>query len=661
MANGFLAQMLDLAELHRAWLRVRANGGKPGGDGINLDTFAVRLPTELEQLRREVLSGAYRPRPMLGLTLAKPGGGRRELAIPSVRDRVLQTAFTQMLSPILEPQFEPCSYAYRPGRSIRMAAEAVLRGHRAGLAWAVDADIDQFFDNIAHNRLIESLRPFLPDTGALALLQSWLGGDMLQSGEVRRLWRGLPQGSPLSPLLSNLYLDAFDEALQGQGQTLVRYADDFILLCRGREEARRGLLSAQQALAALDLYLNEEKTRIADFRSGLDFLGIHFIEQNPGGLLLATSPHPALLPTNRLENVMNENETSLSDDPPVADAAEPAEPLLRSLYVTGHGSRLGIAGERFVVKPLDADEHEVPALKVDQIILFGHVQASTQALHYCFKHGIPVLFASVGGELHGLLDVCGNRFTQRQRLQFIAAEDAAFTLETARAMVLGKIANSRIVLQRYARRHMGETVGEQVEALSSLVQHAQSATDLDQLRGFEGSAAKAYFDGWRGLLPPQWTFDKREKHPATDPVNALLNLGYSMLYQNLRTLLAAEGLNPALGFLHAPSDGHSALASDVMEEFRAVVVDTMVFGDLLGGKGYHPDDFTLDADAEWPCSIKHEPLHRFLEKFEAKMNSPFSHPDEPIQLDLRRVMQRQCRHLVESVANRGTYRPLRIR
>jgi len=530
MANGFLAQMLDLAELHRAWLRVRANGGKPGGDGINLDTFAVRLPTELEQLRREVLSGAYRPRPMLGLTLAKPGGGRRELAIPSVRDRVLQTAFTQMLSPILEPQFEPCSYAYRPGRSIRMAAEAVLRGHRAGLAWAVDADIDQFFDNIAHNRLIESLRPFLPDTGALALLQSWLGGDMLQSGEVRRLWRGLPQGSPLSPLLSNLYLDAFDEALQGQGQTLVRYADDFILLCRGREEARRGLLSAQQALAALDLYLNEEKTRIADFRSGLDFLGIHFIEQNPGGLLLATSPHPALLPTNRLENVMNENETSLSDDPPVADAAEPAEPLLRSLYVTGHGSRLGIAGERFVVKPLEADEHEVPALKVDLIILFGHVQASTQALHYCFKHGIPVLFASVGGELHGLLDACGDRFTQRQKLQFIAAEDAAFSLELARAMVLGKIANSRTVLQRYARRHEGETVMEQIEELSALAQHAQSAAGLDQLRGFEGSAARAYFDGWRGLLPAQWSFDKREKHPATDPVNALLNLGYSLCW-----------------------------------------------------------------------------------------------------------------------------------
>jgi len=307
---------------------------------------------------------------MLGLTLAKPGGGRRELAIPSVRDRVLQTAFTQVLSPILEP------------RSSRAATP----------------------------------------------------------------------------------------------------------------------------------------------------IGIHFIEQNPGGLLLATSPHPALLPTNRLENVMNENETSLPGDPPVADAAESVEPLLRSLYVTGHGSRLGIAGERFVVKPLEADEHEVPALKVDLIILFGHVQASTQALHYCFKHGIPVLFASVGGELHGLLDACGDRFTQRQKLQFIAAEDAAFSLELARAMVLGKIANSRTVLQRYARRHEGETVMEQIEELSALAQHAQSAAGLDQLRGFEGSAARAYFDGWRGLLPAQWSFDKREKHPATDPVNALLNLGYSLCW-----------------------------------------------------------------------------------------------------------------------------------
>ncbi len=270
-----------------------------------------------------------------------------------------------------------------------------------------------------------------------------------------------------------------------------------------------------------------------------------------------------------------------------------------------------------MVKPLDAEEHEVPALKVDLIILFGHVQASTQMLHYCFKHGVPVMFATAGGELHGMLDVCGNRFTQRQRLQFIAAEDAVYSLELARAMVLGKIVNSRTVLQRHARHHAVETVGQQIGELSSLARHAQSAVGLDQLRGFEGSAARAYFDGWRGLLPPQWTFGNREKHPASEPVNALLNLGYSLLYQNLRTLLAAEGLNPALGFLHVPGDGHAALASDVMEEFRAVVVDTLVFGDLLGGKGFHPDDFTLDADADWPCSIKPEPLHRFLEKFEA--------------------------------------------
>lgn len=355
------------------------------------------------------------------------------------------------------------------------------------------------------------------------------------------------------------------------------------------------------------------------------------------------------------------DDDTLLDETTAATEAEPVEPLLRSLYVTGHGSRLGIAGERFVVKPLEEDEQEVPALKVDQIILFGHVQTSTQCLHYCFKHGIPVLFATAGGELHGLLEACGNRFTQRHRQQFLASEEAGFTLEVARAMVLGKIANGRTVLQRYARRHAQADIEGHIQALASQANHAQAATDLDQLRGFEGAAAKAYFDGWRGLLPPHWAFDKRDKHPAGDPVNALLNLGYSLLYQNLRTLLAAEGLNPALGFLHAASDGHAALASDAMEEFRAVAVDAWVFGDLLGGKGFHPDDFILDADAEWPCSMKPAPLHRFLEKFEAKMNSPFSHPDEANPLDLRRVMQRQCRHLAEVIAQRGGYRPLRIR
>jgi len=263
--------------------------------------------------------------------------------------------------------------------------------------------------------------------------------------------------------------------------------------------------------------------------------------------------------------------------------------------------------------------------------------------------------------LRGLLLACEDRHAQRQRLQFRAADDPGFTLALARALVSGKIANSRAVLQRYARRHAGAGVESHVLELSALAGHVQAAADLDALRGFEGAAAKAYFDGWRALLPPPWTFGPREKHPARDPVNALLNLGYSLLYQNMRTLLAAEGLNPALGFLHVPGDGHAALASDLMEEFRAVVVDALVFGDLLGGKGFHPDDFTLDAAAEWPCSIKPAPLHRFLEKFEAKMNSPFSHPDEPGQLDLRRALQRQCRHLAETIANRDAYQPLRIR
>ena len=336
-------------------------------------------------------------------------------------------------------------------------------------------------------------------------------------------------------------------------------------------------------------------------------------------------------------------------------------PLLHTLYVTGHGSRVGVEGERFIVKPLDQAEHPVPALMVDLIILFGNVQVSTQAMNYCLKHGIPLVLAGAGGALRGMLHACEDRFALRQRQQFHATDDAEFTLRLAKAMVAGKIGNCRTVLQRFARKHHSEKVEPCLVQMATAASHAQTAVDLDQLRGYEGAAAKSYFAGWRELIAPEWQFEGRDKPAADDPVNALLNLGYSLLHQNLRTLLAALGLNPAVGFLHPPRDGHAALASDIIEEFRAVTVDVLVFGDVLGGTGFHPEDFEPGEESQPPCVLKHLAMHRFLEKFEAKMNHPFSHPEEPGRMDFRRVMQRQCSHLAEVISGLGDYKPLRIR
>lgn len=442
---------------------------------------------------------------------------------------------------------------------------------------------------------------------------------------------------------------------------MICYCDDFVILCPNQEEAAALLRQAGAELGRLELGLDPEKTHLTDFRDGLDFLGVSFREA-PSGLLRVASPWPALLPSPNRSPTMNLPD--LDDEPTAEPASEPEAdapaPLLRSLYVTRHGSRLGIDGERFVVHPLDGEPQEIPARQVDLILLFGYVQVSTQAMHYCLKQGIPLVLLNAQGTFRGMLHACESRFADCQRDQFMAAEDPAFTAHLAVGFVTGKIANSRTVLQRYGRKQGADRVAPHLAELEGLERNAAQAASLDALRGYEGAAARAYFAGWRELLPPDLGFETRRKHPAPDPVNALLDLGYSLLNQNLRGLLAAQGLNPAVGFLHPPRDGHPALASDLMEEFRAMAVDTLVFGGFLAGT-FAVGDFERDADAEWPCRLTQPALRRFLEKFEKRMNSPLSHPDEDGRLDYRRVMQRQCRHLAETIGRRGAYRPIRIR
>jgi CRISPR-associated protein Cas1 len=216
-----------------AWSRVRANGGGAGVDGVSIERFGENLLERLAKLRKQINTNTYVPDPLLRIELPRPGKTSRLLAVPTVRDRVLQTAVAQTLIPILDPLFEEESFAYRPGRSVQDAVKAIVAARDMGFDHVVDADIQAFFDNIPHPELLARLADVLPDDSLLPLITSWLNVPVKNHDGFIRLTCGVPQGSPISPLLSNLYLDAFDEVLGGDSnRRLVRYADDFVILAR---------------------------------------------------------------------------------------------------------------------------------------------------------------------------------------------------------------------------------------------------------------------------------------------------------------------------------------------------------------------------------------------------------------------------------------------
>jgi RNA-directed DNA polymerase len=266
--------------LYAAWLTVKANKGSAGSDHQSTETFERELKRNLEVLEEELRSGNYRPRPIRRVYIDKPGSkDKRPLGIPTVRDRVVQAALRLVIEPIFEKEFVSHSYGFRPGLGCKDALREVELLLKAGYIWVVDADLKSYFDSIPHAGLMAEIRRRLADGRVLNLLEAFLKQDILENMALWTPEQGTPQGAVISPLLANLYLHPVDVAMAAAGFRMIRYADDFVLMCRSQAEAQAGLELVRQLTEARGLTLHPEKTRLVDVRErgvGFDFLGYHF-------------------------------------------------------------------------------------------------------------------------------------------------------------------------------------------------------------------------------------------------------------------------------------------------------------------------------------------------------------------------------------------------
>jgi RNA-directed DNA polymerase len=264
--------------LWAAWLKVQSNAGGCGVDGITVGRFAKDSTNGLLALKEEMRLGTYTPKPVRRVWIPKPGTDqKRPLGIPTVRDRVVQTALRNVLEPIFEHCFAGTSYGFRPGRGCKDALMEVQRLLDMGQVWVVDADLKGYFDTIPHDKLMSRVRERVADGKVLGLIEGFLKQGILdelslfEAGEV-----GTPQGAVISPLLANIYLNPLDHLMAKRH--MVRYADDFVILCASQEEAQAALHEVQTWVQEQGLTLHPEKTRIVDasVKGGFDFLGYHF-------------------------------------------------------------------------------------------------------------------------------------------------------------------------------------------------------------------------------------------------------------------------------------------------------------------------------------------------------------------------------------------------
>jgi RNA-directed DNA polymerase len=275
---SLIDKVYALANLRAAFVRVKRNGGVAGVDHQTVEHFERRLEGNLQELSQALREGSYRPQANWRKWIPKPGSKeKRPLGVPTVRDRVVQGALRQVMEPIFERDFAEQSYGFRPNRGCKDALRRVEDLLNRGNTWVVDADLKGYFDSIPRGLLMERVEEKVADGRVLALLRAFLEQKVM---DTMREWTpegGTPQGAVISPLLANIYLDPLDHRMAERKVEMVRYADDFVILCASRQEAEQVLEEVRQWVEEAGLQLHPEKTRIVDARQeGFDFLGYHF-------------------------------------------------------------------------------------------------------------------------------------------------------------------------------------------------------------------------------------------------------------------------------------------------------------------------------------------------------------------------------------------------
>lgn len=535
-------RIVSLDGLTDAWHDVRASANQEDGTVPGaVRRFEREAEGRLAHLAAALTGGWYRPAELPVHRLMKADGSSRVLHVPPVDDRVVERALLNELAPIIDPTLSPAAHAYRPGRGVQTAAAAIARLRDDGGAWVALSDIDECFPSIGPSRVRAALaRYVLPDE-----VQGLIDRLLFRRAVVRRAGdelRGLPQGSPLSPLFMNLVLADFDELMLDRGCGLVRYADDFALVARTFEDATLHLTQARATLKEMGLIVGEDKTTVTTFDIGFEFLGEDF--------------GPKLPPAEQAE-------------------AEPDSP--RSVFVGLQGARISAVRGRLIVEsPDDAELLNVPLGRVGRLVVAGSVGVSAGARSWAMLNDIPTTFLSRHGTMLGeLLPSVSPGRRLRMVSQFSFVQDRERSLEVARVLVCGKVRKQRVVLQRTSRTAATQQSQGALTTMAQALRAASTASSIAELMGHEGAAARAYFAALGPLMPDGLQFDERSRRPPRDLVNGALSYGYAILLGEVTAALHVAGLDPAFGLLHRNEDRES-LALDLLEEFRPWVVDRAV-------------------------------------------------------------------------------------
>lgn len=648
-------------QLMAAWQLVRRGSRAAGVDGISVDLFAGVAHEHIRQMQRQLWRECYLASPARGFLLPKKSGGHRMIGISTVQDRILQRFLLQTIYPYLEETFSDSCFAYRPGLSIYQAVDRVMEFYQHQPAWVVKADIQKFFDNLSWPILLSKLEDIGLDAETVMLLEQQLKAGVVLYGHRYFLNKGVLQGSSLSGALANLYLSEFDRICIDYGIPLVRYGDDCVVVSQSWMQAHRALNLMTDLLTDLQLSLHPEKTKILAPHEPFTFLGHQFCagtvqppeRKSPAPPKPKASKSPQAYGPPKACSIVKTKRTRKAASPDTYWS----EPMT-TLYVTDQGAYLRVKYKQFQVFHEKELKCSVPVNQVSHVVLFGCCNVSHGAVSLALQRRIPILYLASKGRYFGRLDTEGHAQIDYLTQQVQHSLDPEFRLRQAKSIILAKVHNSRIVLQRLNRKRRTDEGTQAIAALPELMQKVTESDSIDSMLGYEGQSANLYFRAFSTLLKGQFEFEKRTRRPPTDPVNSLLSLGYTLLSQNLHSMVETVGLHTHFGNLHAPQKNRPSLVCDLVEEFRAPVVDALV-SYLINSNVFTEEDFT-PPDARGGVYLQSDALKKFLKHWEEALNKKVKHPNTGHKVNYRRCFELQVWEYVSCLMGEiDTYRPMK--
>lgn len=627
--------------LEAAWYKVYANQGGPGGDGVTLEDFRENLFANITQLRAEILGGTYRSGPFRKVSIPKKKPGYRILTIPSIRDRVLHTSISNALTPIFEPIFEDSSFAYRPERGVVHAVQRIENWRKRGFNIVVEADIVSYFDNVDQEILKDKLNAVLGNLAGAAPLLALISLILHDQAQVLGTpGQGLVQGSPLSPLLANLNLDALDEEIECEGVKIVRFADDFVILCKSEKRAEKALADCVRILEAHNLRLHEDGTRIVNFDKGFDFIGYLFVRTlalKQKAELPGNSPHKPVK-----SHVTDEGIIELEDK------GSRFDPGKRVLYVLDPSHQLATRNRSFSVLRDDGSELiAIPHQRVGRIEVGPGTPFNRQPLDLALEANIEFAIIDGLGQTKGLLAANGFK---RAALQFAQAKgilDPEFRLAIAKRLVEARIRNQRTQLMRLNRGQGEVAIEAPLENMKRALRKIDSQTAVEALRGVEGSATALYWPALGLLIQHERPDVFQRSRPARDPTNSTINYLTAILERDVRAGIQSAGLHTGFAFLHEARDRHEGLIYDMMEPFRAPLTEGLAVY-LFNARRLRAEMFA--ESSEGAIEISAEGRRAIILGYEAAVGKRVNRSDGGGKLAWRAMMLHQARSLGHAIS-----------